>query len=527
MVGKFACLIRAQSGYRRVMIAGAAGAISALSQAPVHFFPVLWLTFPILVWLIDGAIDQAARGRLQRLVSTVFIGWWFGFGYFLAGLWWVGFAFTVQSDQLIWLIPFAVTLLPAGMALYWAAAIGLSGLIWGHGWRRVVVLMAALSLAELARGRLLTGFPWIQIGYALASNPVFMQTASLVGVSGLTMLSIFVFAAPAISTPGRPAMGDRVAQVLAAVLFVAVPLFGIARLGALPERLPIYPSVHLRIVQPAIAQNIKWHPDFREINFQSTLDLSRRPSTGRSGITHLIWPESAFPFILTEKPSALAALDELLAPGTTLITGAVRSTKIANGKPHFYNSLYVIDHTSAIVSTYDKVHLVPFGEYLPFQSVFEAVGVRQVARAAGRFSAGPGLRLLGVAGAPDFRPLICYEAIFSHQIVGEKRPGWLLNITNDAWFGQTPGPYQHFHQARLRAVEQGIALVRAANTGISAIIDPYGRIIGKIDLGSAGVLDGSLPLPIDITIYSRFGDYIILLILVISLSAGLLTRNKK
>jgi apolipoprotein N-acyltransferase len=227
-------------------------------------------------------------------------------------------------------------------------------------------------------------------------------------------------------------------------------------------------------------------------------------STGVREATHLIWPESAFPFFLTREPDALAQIAALLPPGTVLITGAARPAEVSR---HAYNSIYVIDHDGSILSVYDKVHLVPFGEYLPFQRLLERLGLRQLTRLQGGFLAGDRRRLLAPPHAPKMLPLICYEIIFPNDVLPEgERPGWMLNLTNDAWFGESAGPYQHFQQARVRAIEEGLPLVRAANTGISAVVDPVGRIIHSLALGSEGVFDSALPQPIGQTVYGRWGD---------------------
>src|SRR5262249_2640180 len=241
---------------------------------------------------------------------------------------------------------------------------------------------------------------------------------------------------------------------------------------------------------------------------QHYLALSDRASgaqsTGVRDVTHLIWPESAFPFFLAREPDALAQIAALLPPGTVLITGAARPAEVDR---HAYNSIYVIDHDGSILSVYDKVHLVPFGEDLPFQSFLEPLALPRLPKRQGGCLAGDRRRAMTSPRAPKFVPLICYEIVFPHDAVppGE-RAGWLLNLTNDAWFGMSAGPHQHFQQARVRAIEEGLPLVRAANTGISAVVDPVGGVIRALPLGSEGVLDSGLPQPLAPTLYSRMGD---------------------
>ena len=243
------------------------------------------------------------------------------------------------------------------------------------------------------------------------------------------------------------------------------------------------------------------------------LDMSDRPtgpqSSGVRDVTHLIWPESAFPFLLTREPDAMAQIASLLPQGTVLITGAVRAPELPSGQKleRAYNSIYIIDHDGTVLSVYDKIHLVPFGEYLPFQDFLERLGLMQLTKLPGGFIAGDRRRPLNVPRAPRVLPFICYEIIFPDEAApGQDRPGWLINLTNDGWFGISSGPYQHLQQARVRTIEQGLPLVRAANTGISAVIDPLGRIIASLPLGAEGVLDASLPRRIGPTLYARIGD---------------------
>jgi apolipoprotein N-acyltransferase len=286
-------------------------------------------------------------------------------------------------------------------------------------------------------------------------------------------------------------------------------------------------------VQPSIPQSEKWQAANADAIFRKLLDLSASPGAGGkglSGVTHLIWPETAFPFFLTQRPDALGALASLLPPGTSLIAGAARTDPApAPGRePPVYNSIYVIDDEGEIDGAYDKVHLVPFGEYLPFQSFLESFGLRQLTQIVGGFSAGSAHRLLRADPAPAFAPLICYEAIFPAEAVPPgSRPAWLVNVTNDAWYGNTPGPRQHLRQATLRAVEQGLPLVRAANNGISAVVDPYGRPIARLELNAVSVLDSGLPRALAPTIYARYGDAIPALVVILATVVALFGRVKE
>lgn len=510
--------------WRRWGVAFAAGGLSVLAMAPIFAWPILFATLSVLVWLLDGANVQnlepatgwkiLVRRNLALMWRAGVTGWMFGFGYFLFGLYWIGEAFLVEAEKFAWLLPFAVSLMPAGLALFYGLATALSALFWRCGPARIIALALGFLSAEWLRGRLFTGFPWNSLGYGLTGTDALMQSASVFGIDGLAFFAILIFASPAILMDGKAGRAGPIRWRFPAAMLLVLIMAAIAghiRLGAPPSGAT--ENVRLRIVQPNIPQIEKWKPDNRLWIFQRHLDLSRRNAAlaedGLDGVTHLIWPEAASPFFLAESKDALQLIAELLPASATLLTGAIRFETVghtASGqeKRNIFNSIYVMDHEAKILSVYDKIHLVPFGEYLPFQQMLEAIGLEQLTRLRGGFAAGPGPRFLKAPGVPDFSPLICYEIIFSGAVnEGTVRSTWLLNVTNDAWFGQSAGPHQHFHQARVRAVEEGLPLVRAANTGISAIVDPYGRVLHKLSLNTQGVIDGDLPKPLAATSFSQ------------------------
>lgn len=498
-------------GWRRAIIACAAGIISILALPPLSLWPILFFTFPVMVWLIDGASTPRWGGAASAFVA----GWWFGFGYFLAGLYWIGNAFLVDAKVFGWLLPIAVTLMPAGLALFTGLGFALARLLWSRGPARLLALAVGLTAAEWLRGSVLTGFPWNTFGYALTGSLTLAQSASLIGIWGLTFLAVLIFASPAVLADDRLDTSRPWIPLTASLVTLALlAVFGALRLATTPTE--FVPGVQLRIMQPNLQQDQKFNPSAKDSVMRRYLALSSASDGSPAGsapprldgITHLIWPESAFPFLLTREADALAQIADLLPPGTVLITGAARAEQDATAQqPRVYNSVYVIDHDGAILSVYDKVHLVPFGEYLPFQSALERLGLRQLTKLPGGFVAGDRRRVIQSPRAPPFLPLICYEIIFPRQAVptGEQ-PAWLLNVTNDAWFGFSPGPYQHFEQARVRAIEEGLPLVRAANSGISAVIDPFGRIIQSLPLGAEGVFDSPLPRQIAPPLYARTGN---------------------
>lgn len=505
-------------GWRRANIAFVAGAASALAMPPVNAWPVLFVTFPILVWLVDGS----TAGRWSGAITAAVAGWCFGFGYFLAGLYWVGYAFLVDAKTFGWLLPVAVAGLPAYLALYTALGLAIARLIWVRGPERILALAAAITATEWLRGHLLSGFPWNTFAYALTEPLALAQSVSLIGIWTLTFLCVVICASPAViaddktdtRNPYRP-------LVFGLVVLAGLAVYGTARLWSHPTQ--YVNGVRLRIMQPNLQQDDKFNYSAKADVMSRYLRLSGRAtspaSNGIRDVTHLVWPEAAFPFFLTREPDALAQIAGLIRPSTVLITGAVRAASDGNPRDQrAYNSIYVIDPDGSIRAVYDKVHLVPFGEYLPFQRLLERFGLMQLTKVIGGFLSGDRRRPMDILGAPKMLPLVCYEAIFPGAAVPSgERPGWMVNVTNDGWFGISSGPYQHFQQARVLAIAEGLPLVRAANTGISAVIDPLGRIIGSLPLGIEGVLDARLPAAIEPTLYLKYGNYLLGGVLVLSL----------
>lgn len=488
---------------RRWGLAFAAGALTSLAFSPFDFAPVLLVSFTCLVWQIDGLGDTA-----KPLRAAAAVGWWFGFGYYLAGIHWIGFAFMVDASAHAWMIPFVAVAMPGGLALFSALTCFLARILFdvSPGPERIIGFSILWVLMEWLRGTILTGFPWNLAGYTWVSVLPVAQTASVIGIYGLTFFTIILASAPAALVQwsgSRFAANPRGGFYLALGLAVIVlpGAWGSLRLAAASDA--TVEDVRLRIVQPSIPQREKWKPENRHAIFQEYLQYTRAGSTD---VTHVIWPESAIPFLIDRQPGALEAVGHALGSDRVLLTGAAR---VIPGDPvTYFNSVHVIDASGAIRETYDKFHLVPFGEYLPLSGLLERLGFQQLARSAGGFTGGSGPRTLEIPGAGRVMPLVCYEAIFPGRIsqIVEQRPDWILNVTNDAWFGTTTGPGQHFTQSRFRAIEEGLPLVRSANTGISGIIDGYGRVEAKLGLGRAGVLEGALPAALAPTPYADWGD---------------------
>ena len=514
------------SGWRRALVAFLAGAFTTLVLAPFHLFFVGFLTFPILVWLLDGAVGESDAGRFRRLRPSFFVGWWFGFGYFVAGLWWISNALLVEAPEFAWAIPLAVLGLPAILAIFYALAAAFARAFWPDNLLRIFVLAAFMGVAEWLRSFVFTGFPWNAIGYGIMPSPLMMQSVSITGAEAINILAVLAFALPAgLAQSNRSAV---VSTLLVTLLLASHVGYGYWRLHILPDAEDEGRVV--RLVQPAIDQSEKWDPTHAKSTFDNLLMLSSaspvleemdRPSL-------IIWPETAVPFILTREPSAVAAIAETLQVGQSLVAGVVREeqgeeTEAAEAR--FYNSMLMIDSEGIISDAADKVHLVPFGEYLPFAQQLGGLGLKAVAAADRGYVGATQRRSLELTGGLSAIPLICYEAIFASEVKRlAETDGLMINITNDAWYGNTPGPYQHFHQSQLRTVELGLPMARAANNGISAIIDAKGRIVEKLDFAVSGAIDAVLPGKIALPSGKRYSSHIFWLLVLLFTTLGMMFR---
>ncbi len=509
------------TGWRRLGLAWLAGALGALAMPPFGILPALALSLSLAVWLTDAA--AADRPVLRRILPCGLVGWAWGFGYLTAGLWWLGAAFLVEADEFAWAMPLGVVGLPFGLGLFYGAGFALAGALWVRGPGRIAALAFGVGAAEWLRGHVLTGFPWNTLGMALGQDLRLMQAASVVGLYGLTVLAVLVCAAPATLATGSNPRSRFGPTLAAGLVLAALALHGAWRVDPAPD--PVVAGVRLRLVQPNLPQDAKFRPENRDDIVERYVELTRRaPEPGEPRPTHIVWPESAFPFLIQRDPDALAKVGAGLEPGQILLTGAARADEPLPGERlRYYNAILAIEPGGRITDSYDKVHLVPFGEYLPapLDWLLRAVGLRQFVAIPGGFTAGEraAQRILTVPGLPPVAATICYEAIFPGAILpgamlpngvaqaAGAPPGLILNVTNDAWFGDTPGPRQHLAQARLRAVEEGLPLVRDANTGILAVIDPHGRITASLPLDRERVLDADLPARlVGGTLYGRLGD---------------------
>jgi apolipoprotein N-acyltransferase len=497
------------TGWRRYPYAMLMGALAAAALPPVDLTPILLVSFTSLIWLSDAG---------NRRGDAFFLGWCFGFGFFVAGLYWIGAALLVDISAFWWLMPFAVLGIPAGLALFTGAALLAANearrVFRLRGTSRILAVAIAWCVMEWLRGHILTGFPWNLVGYAWSGafpgSDAMLQITALTGIYGLSLITVIAAALPA-RLADQVAGRGRGTAIAAAVLLIAVPMIGGgARLFTATDTM--LPGITIRLVQPSIPEELKNDPSEVANNLRRLLALSTEAS--QVPLAAVVWPEAAAPPFLERDAELRKTLALAMPSGALLVTGDVR-TDFAPAKPsHIWNSLLVIGPSGDLVASYDKSHLVPFGEYVPLRNVLP---LRKLTPGTVDFTAGSGPRTLTLPNLPAVAPLVCYEAIFPGAIVEPgKRPGWILNVTNDAWYGLTSGPFQHFAIARVRAVEEGLPLLRDANNGITGAIDPYGRVLSRLDLDGIGVLDTPLPAALAPTLYSRIGDIGFLVLLVIT-----------
>jgi len=491
--------------FPRLMLLFVTGVAAGLGQVPFAL-PLVSL-FAFLFAFVIAALLSDWR-------SAFWSGWAFGTGYFALTLHWIVEPFLVDIARHGWMAPFALVLLASGLALFWGAAFAIARRITRRPLPFALAWSGLIAIVELTRGYILTGFPWALIGYIWIETP-FLSLVAIVGPYGLTLLTVLI---PALLGAILVRGNWRTTGAAALAGLASVALAAVAWPGDANPTQQIGPIV--RLIQPNVAQHEKWDPDKVNEFFHRQLRFTNSPADVRPDL--IIWSETAIPWRLGRAEVAIDMISQAAA-GIPVALGVLRVDGV-----RAFNSLAVLDETGEVREVYDKHHLVPFGEYIPFGAIAQAVGLRSFAAQDGYgYSPGPGPRLLDFGPLGSALPLICYEAIFPQNIrAAPTRPNWLLQVTNDAWFGQIAGPQQHLAQARVRAVEQGLPLVRAANTGISAVIDGRGRVIASIPLGEAGFVDAVLPPALPPTIYAKTGDSAALAFsLLLILTAGVVTRR--
>jgi apolipoprotein N-acyltransferase len=475
----------------RYMFCFVLGMVAALGHPPIFAW---YAALPALVGIIWGI------GHAATLRQATLLGWVAGTGYFALALNWITEPFLVDAENYAWMAPFAALFLSGGLALFWALAAGVSYRLSNHAAGRIMVFSLNLTFAELARGYVLTGFPWALVGHIWIDTPI-AQIASWLGPSGLTLFMLLpcaLFAKAAV-----PVMPSLKPALLGVALLLGATAYGS---WALMQPIGADRAVTLRLVQPNAAQAMKWDPDAarrfydRQIAFTAAMPK----------VDLVIWPETALPYIIDRHPElwsdiATAAQGGMVAVGMQRVEGQ-----------RGWNNLTVIGPDASAVASYDKHHLVPFGEYIPFGDLaYDWFGLTAFAAQAGAsYSSGSGPMVLNLGPALGrVLPLICYEAVFPQDLRGTERPDWLLQVTNDAWFGKFSGPFQHAAQAQLRAIEQGLPLVRVANTGVTAVYDARGRTLAQLPFGVATYLDVALPGALPPTLYSKWGELPVLVLL--------------
>ena len=511
------------------LLAVPAGLAVALGQAPWGLWPLALAGLAVVLWLIATA--PGWRAAFWR-------GWLAGTAGFMLALVWIIEPFLIDLPRHGWMAPFALVLLPAGLGLFWAVAAAFIAWVAGGFGARLALAVPALLSGELARAYLFTGFSWAQIGHLWIDTPV-VHLAALIGAPGLSALALALAAllARAVPRPGE-LWRARAAAALASVAVLASGAWGwgvadpLARWGEMPVLAGDDGPLRLRLVQPNAPQDLKWDPRYAEVFFRRHLELSAAPPADGRAPDLVIWAETAVPFLLDRPGNGLALAAEATGDARLLL-GIQRSEPgPEGGLRRFFNSLAVIGPAGVTQAIYDKHHLVPFGEYVPVLGRFaERLGPGWTGRLASRvlsgYTAGPGPRLLDLGDAGLVLPLICYEAIFARNLRVDARSDWILQVTNDAWFGARVGPVQHLAQARLRAVEQGLPLVRVANTGVSAVIDARGQVVAALGMNREGFLDADLPPARAATPYARIGDWPWYLLLALGLSLAVLARLRR
>jgi len=478
------------------LVAALMGLLAALSQPPISWPFVLVISLPVL-FLLWHRVETSAR--------AFWIGWFAGLGYFGATLHWIAEPFLVQPEIYGWMTPFAVIGMAGGMSLFWGAGFWVAKRLCPDGWAAPFALIFGLVGMEWLRGNILSGFPWSLLGYAWVETYA-IQLASDIGIYGITLWTVLVgfLIGHLLTMRGFLRRIGFGAVILVAFigpyLYAADRVFMVElmenKLGKPEQTGPL-----IGLVQPNVAQKDKWQPHLRGEHLNDLLTKTRDLSD--QGADVVIWPEAATPYQIDKTPQLRAMIAEALKPQGILLAGGIRLEE-----NNAFNSLIAIDSTGTILDTYDKQHLVPFGEKIPLESLLSRIGLRAMISLPGGFTTGKAReRSMNLNGLPPLVPMICYEAIFPAEIMRRAAKGdWLVQVTNDAWFGNWVGPYQHLAMARVRAIERGLPVARAANTGVSVMIDPYGRMAASLPLNEAGIIAAPLPRRTQATLYSRYED---------------------
>lgn len=532
MISKFTSEISLITRLERIVknkktIAAFVGALLSLAFAPVHFFPILFISLPIFFFLLE---DEKGSKK-----DIFWLGFAFGFGHFLSGIYWIAISLTVDASQFAWLIPFCLTIIPGILAVYF----GILALIYKffdrhlslkENYQKAILFSLAWLIAEILRSNLLSGFPWNLLGYAWMFNLEFSQVASIFGIYGLSLFACLVALIPTFFWKRKASSGDKLYSFIAVTAIALSLLCGYFYIS--DKKIVHSPQTIVRLVQGNVEQNLKWDGEERYKNFLKHVVLTN--SKNPKDIAAVIWSESSIPYVLNKSPQLMEYIKYAIPENGVLISGALRmKDNVAEAQEvDVWNSIFVLNK-QGISDYYDKHLLVPFGEYVPFHKLLSFLFldnvVNEITGGGKGFSEGTGSRTLVVDGF-SFSPLVCYEVIFSSKVVDKNhRPDVFVNLTNDAWFGNSSGPYQHFDMAKMRAIEYGIPLIRVANTGITAFVDQFGREFARLEMNEMDIVDVELIKSNGSTIYADFGHipvgFVVLFLLIILITN--LRRNAK
>ena len=497
------------------------GIISAFSMSPTNAWPLIF---------IGLSLFYVAYSTCYRTAGSFFSGFIFGLGYFTTGLWWVGNALLVDGNEYAWVWPVAVIGLPTILSIFTGlGTLAARKIVPDNNYFGYAAFCFCLTLSEYVRGHIFTGFPWNLYGYTWTGQLPMLQVLHVIGSYGLTLLTVFWAVLPGFLIVSSSSRRLKITETVCALSsMAAIYGYGYYRLQAHPVSLR--DDVQVKIVQPNISQDMKWRPELMGAHFETELRLSAYNAENDSHLpTVIVWPETAIPSSLLNHPVARQRLADMLAgfPASThLISGILDKRNAETDDPLYYNGVGVFDASGSLEAVYSKTHLVPFGEFIPFQKY---IPLEPVVEFSG-FQKGTGPATISYQGIPLFSPLVCYEIIFPGDVTPRsgERSDWIVTVTNDAWYGDSAGPRQHFAHAIYRAIEEGLPVARSANTGISGLTDPYGRVLAKLDLFQEGSISHLMPARLNSTLYHKTGDWPLLGFILIALGgAFMLHRNRK
>lgn len=501
------------------------GALCDLAFAPLHFFLAAPLSLTLFYLLLQSQFNSQSSNNKKNFF---WIGWFYGFGYFFAGVYWIAISLLVDGEKFAWLIPFSLTLIPGVLAFYFGllcliyyAAIAKFSLT--KNYEKIITFAVCWLICELLRSFLFTGFPWNLLGYVWVFSDEFIQLGSVFGILGLSFFAVLISLLPALffqdqSFSAKLSSGNKIFAAALILSVIASFIFGYCRIDK--SKIVKDENHKLRLVQGNIKQELKWDRDQKYQNFLKHIDLTN--SKDLTNIAAVIWSETSVPYVIDSE--LVDKIKPAIPQGGILVTGGLRLERDQTGEvSKVWNSVFALGN-EGMIDHYDKHHLVPFGEYVPWQKYLPFID--KITDGAIGFSQGEGPKTINTQ-VFSFSPLLCYEVIFSDKIIDKKnRPDLLINLTNDAWFGNSSGPYQHFDMAKMRATEYGISLARVANSGITVFFDPFGRVIKRINLNQEGVIDVEFIKNLEPTFYSRYG-YGTTFLLVLCLSFIIFLAHRK